>query len=63
MVSSGGGRVSVIAQEALVIDCDFLLQLLFFSVSPKVSHGTSYSYSITQMEIVLGTIRRTNVQC
>lgn len=63
MVSSGGGRVSVIAQEALVIDCDFLLRLLFFSVSPKVSHGTSYSYSITQMEIVLGSIRRTHFQC
>lgn len=29
MVSSGGERVSVIAREALVIDCDFLLWLLF----------------------------------
>lgn len=29
MVSAGGGRVSVIAREALVIDCDFLLWLLF----------------------------------
>ena len=29
MISFGGGRVSVIAREALVIDCDFLLRLLF----------------------------------
>lgn len=46
LVSSGGGRVSVIAREALFIDCDFLLQLLFSEVSPEVSEGTSYSYAI-----------------
>lgn len=58
MVSSGRGRVSVIAREALVIDCDFLLQLLFSKVSPKASDGTSYSYAIIQMEMVLGNIWR-----
>lgn len=34
----------MIAQEALVIDCDFLLLLLFPLVSPKASDSTSYTY-------------------
>lgn len=63
MVSSGGGRESVIAREGLVIDCDFLLRLLFSLVSPEASHGTSYSYSIIQMKIVLGSRRRANFEC
>lgn len=50
VVSSGGGRVSMITWEALVNDYDFLLRLLF-PKSPLKGHMAPVTI---QMEIVQG---------